>query len=307
MSAVILTILKIIGIVLLSILAFVLLLALLILYVPLRYRITAQKQHNEDEITASAKITYLLHMISGSVSYQDELIKEVRVFGIRIWPRREKKKKDTMAELKTDSSDHIDDVHDTGTGGSEDVLSSDEFTIDWNEEDKDPDDPTPDTCDTYPEDETDQADICDKIEALIQSLTDKYDLATDKIDRIRRDLRFWDRMIHDERNRSAVELIKSVSFKLLRKIAPRRIKGSVCFGFDDPATTGRILMYLAVVYPVMPRKFKVEPDFEKTVLYGNIDIKGRLALITVGIAFLKLYFNKDCKRMYRLYKKHKNK
>ena len=111
-------------------------------------------------------------------------------------------------------------------------------------------------------------------------------------------------MAHDERNLAAFELIKIQVVKFLKRIAPRSVKGYVHFGAQDPATTGQILMYLSIIYPVLPRKLKLEPDFDEALVYGNIDIKGRLALIFVLVYLLRIVMNKDCKRMWRIYKRH---
>ena len=114
-------------------------------------------------------------------------------------------------------------------------------------------------------------------------------------------------MYDDKRNKDAFALIKKEIIRLLKKIAPKKIKGFVHFGFDDPATTGSILMYLAMIYPVLPKKLKIDPSFEDTDIYGAIDVKGRLSLIVPAVSFLKVFFNKDCRRMYRLYKRHSSK
>jgi hypothetical protein len=114
-------------------------------------------------------------------------------------------------------------------------------------------------------------------------------------------------MRNDERNQEAVLYIKKKVLKLLKKLAPKSVKGFVHFGFEDPATTGKILMYLAMIYPVLPRKLIIDPGFDDTDIYGNIFIKGHFSLITPVMCFLGVYFNKDIRRMRRLLKKYKEK
>lgn len=299
MAAVLLTILKVIGIVLLCILGLLLALLLIILFVPIRYRISADKSDPEDDITAFARVSFLLHIISAAFTYNKGTDLCVRLFGIRIYPR--KRKEDHKRRKNTSAADHpADEKPDPIKDENEyHTLLEDDFTIDWNDEEPS----SGDTDNAFAEDDK-ESDIVRKAEELLNKLSDKYESIHDRYKKIRKDIRFWDRMIHDARNQNAVDIIKKQVVRLLKKIAPKRVKGFVHFGFDDPATTGQILVYLSVLYPVLPRMLKIDPGFSDTLLYGNVDIKGRLALITVAVAFLKVYFNKDFRRMYRLYKRH---
>ena len=297
MAAIVLTILKVTGLIILGILAFILLILAIVLFVPIRYRISADKSDPDGDLILRAKVTYLLHIVSGSFSYIKESDMSIRIFGIKIWPKN---------KVKVDRED---------TGHLTVEPEADDFTIDWNDEDvhtgPNPGKEEADTSYTYEHEDEGSSDntesLGEKIDRMIDGIIDKYDLASEKITGIKKDIRFWDKMIHDERNKDAFHVIKAVTLKFLKKIAPRRIKRFIHFGFEDPATTGRILMYLAMLYPVMPRKLTIEPGFSDTLVYGDCDIKGRLCLITVAVCFLKLYFNKDCRRMYRLYKRHTNK
>ena len=302
MGAVIITILKITGIVLLSVLALVLLILCLVLFVPIRYRIDAKKLEPDDDITGSVKITYLLHMISGGAVYDGELDKYGKIFGIKIWPKPDKE----------EDTGGVHEEHDTGGSSSEPASEAEtvpehtvngegDYSIDWNIDE----DSAHNIEDTYQEEDDDESifDICDHI---IEYISEKYGDITGKYEKIRKEIRFWDKMANDTRNRNAVNLIKDLVIKLLKRIAPRKVKGLVHFGFDDPATTGKILMYLAMIYPVLPKKLKIEPDFEEPLVYGNCLIKGNITLFFPVVYFLRIYFNKDCKRMWRIYKKHSN-
>ncbi len=301
MLAVIITILKITGIVLLSILALVLFILCLILFVPIRYRIDAAKPSPEDDITASAKVTYLLHIISGGALYDKEFDKYARLFGIKIWPK-DKKADETVSEsgplhdaASVTESNPPSELHDEEA--PHDMPEEEDYTIDWNTDDK----PV-----ISEEDDDVREDIFDIFDRIIETVSDKYGDITGKYEKIRKEIRFWDKMANDTRNRNAVALIKELVIKLLKKIAPRKVKGLVHFGFDDPATTGKILMYLAMIYPVLPQKLKVEPDFEEAVVYGNCIIKGKITLFFPVVYLIRIYFNRDFKRMWRIYKKHSN-
>ncbi|MBQ1548071.1 MAG: hypothetical protein IIZ61_06720 [Lachnospiraceae bacterium] len=301
-----LTVLKIIGIVLACIIGLVLLLICLVLFVPVRYRINAEKADPEADPVAFAHASFILHILSAKVIYEKKLEIIVRIFGFRLFQDRKSEKK--RRKRKKASED-----------------KKEEYSLDWNEPDDDhrPDEEETDdkadgikteedkienakSEDNKGKDDKSEEGSYEKVEKILNDLSDKYLEYSDKIDRIRREIRFWDRMINDCRNKNAAELIKKETLKLLKKIAPRRIKGFIHFGFDDPATTGTVLMYLSLIYPILPRKLVIDPGFEDTDLYGNIDIKGYIRLIVPLVCVAKVYFNRDFKRMWRIYKKHSN-
>ncbi|MBP3297624.1 MAG: hypothetical protein J6M27_13680, partial [Lachnospiraceae bacterium] len=85
-----LTVLKIIGIVLLSILGFLLVLVLLLLFWPFFYIVEAAKT---EEITAKAKVTWLLHIVVVEVIWQNGLNKRLKLFGIPVYDQKRKEAK----------------------------------------------------------------------------------------------------------------------------------------------------------------------------------------------------------------------
>ena len=64
------------------------------------------------------------------------------------------------------------------------------------------------------------------------------------------------------------------------------------FGFEDPATTGKVLGATSIFYGIYGDKLELEPDFDKTVLYGKYKFKGRIRMCSLLIVALKLYRNK---------------
>ena len=88
MPAVLLTILKITGIVLLCILGFVLLVLLALLIIPFRYRINGRKTETEsdkilDALKAEIHVTWLLHFAHASVIFDRVLDLWIKILGIK--------------------------------------------------------------------------------------------------------------------------------------------------------------------------------------------------------------------------------
>ena len=317
MAAVLLTILKVIGIVLASVVGLALLIIAIVLFVPIRYRISADRSDPDKDPTLNIRISFLLHLLTAGFVYDNGTDKFAKVLWIKIWPKEEKEaESDTPEDSPTieglyehlategDGTQAAEDTESVNEASSADDTAQSEpeepYTIDWN----DPEEPSDDDKD---DEETDS--LWSKIEAFIDRIIEKKKSYEKKYKKLRREIRFWDKMRLDRRNRDAVELIKVNLVKLLKKIAPRSVKGFVHFGFEDPATTGRVLAYVAMIYPVLPQKLIIDPGFEDTdtLIYGKADIKGRLPLIVPGIAFCRIYFNDDCRRMWRIYKRHKDK
>lgn len=89
---------------------------------------------------------------------------------------------------------------------------------------------------------------------------------------------------------------KNILIHLLRHIRPRKIKGNICFGFEEPHLTGQTLGYIAIGYNMLkinPKDIVIEPDFEKKIFKGHIRAKGRFVLLVILIDVLKFYLNED--------------
>lgn len=84
---VLLTILKVIGWILLGILGLILLTVLTVLLVPIRYRADGVWK---EEKYIRGRVTWLLHLLSIRVTYEKELLLEVRVAGFLIYPKKER-------------------------------------------------------------------------------------------------------------------------------------------------------------------------------------------------------------------------
>ena len=102
MISVLLTLLKMIGIVLLSLLGLFLVLLLVVLFVPVRYRI---KGYYKDEFVCHGKITWLLHLVSVSIDYDKEAVTAIRIFGIDISSFLNKKEKNSSDNPTPESPD----------------------------------------------------------------------------------------------------------------------------------------------------------------------------------------------------------
>ncbi len=88
---ILLLILKTAGILLLTLFGLIILAVVLFLFYPIRYRGTGTLQEG-GRLEGKVSVTWLARLIHFRMEYEDGLRWEIRVAGILVWPRRQKKK-----------------------------------------------------------------------------------------------------------------------------------------------------------------------------------------------------------------------
>lgn len=96
MVHILLLILKIIGILLLILLGLFFGIILLVLLVPVRYQAEISRH---EQIQGNVRVSWLLHLVSIAVRYQEGLSFQVKLFGFSIFPRKEKKMAEEVQEV----------------------------------------------------------------------------------------------------------------------------------------------------------------------------------------------------------------
>jgi len=110
-------------------------------------------------------------------------------------------------------------------------------------------------------------------------------------------------ILKEEDTKLVLKLVKDQLVVFIKHIRPRKIKGDIHFGFEDPATTGYITGVLGVIYPMLPKKLAIRPDFENEVLEGDVLMKGSIqSFVLLRIAWI-LYKDKHMKQIIAKIKK----
>lgn len=121
-----------------------------------------------------------------------------------------------------------------------------------------------------------------KLEKKVNQLKDKKEELEKKVNRFKK---FWD-MKCTVRTR---EYLGKYLISILKHIAPKKIKGHMRYGFDEPCTTGQVTGYLSLLPFVYQKGFSLEPDFREKVIEGNVVLKGRIILGYIARIVLKRY------------------
>ena len=310
MLSVLLLILKIIGITIAVILGLILLLVLIVLFVAVKYKGIAVKQGND--IRAGFKVTWLFHIVSVKVNFEDkELRYYVKIFGVQMIPKKVKEKsQDTIKDVvnnedTTALDENVDNnslakpaEEQTSEEQKSEEQTSEEQMIDKNQTEDKPADENP------PENPVDGKKsvfrkIIDKIRNIKYTIKSIYD----KIKNILENIKFYKRVLTSELAHTCYAKVKKILFKLLKHIAPRKLKGNLLIGFEDPATTGQILGYICMFYPIYGNNLNVRADFENKVLDADLKFKGHIRLYVLLIGALRLWRDKNIKKLIAVLKR----
>lgn len=304
-----LLILKIIGIILLSIISLLLIIIALILFVPIRYRIIANKFEDSD-FYAEIKLTWLLHFINILIKYTDDLYYRVRVILIPIKKSDNlKKHKNNSKKTKPDSDDKksIDEGENISDKSVNEDISDNEISKDKEE-----------IVSTSDLDENDDDNIkfdenkgiiykirfvLTKFFEFLFNIKEKLNEAYNTVVNIVKDIDYYINALKDERNKKVISLCLSQASSIINNIKPKVFNGNLAIGIDDPYTMGQILSIYGILFPIIHDKITINPVYDKEVIEGDLYIKGRISVFVLIRAAIKIYFNRDYKRMIKIFKK----
>ena len=102
--------------------------------------------------------------------------------------------------------------------------------------------------------------------------------------------------------REALLHAKKEVLYFLKKAAPKKVTGTVRFGFDDPALTGEALGILGMIYGKLPKDLSIQPDFEQEILRGDVRMKGSFQAVTAAGIALRLFRDQNLRKTIRHFK-----
>lgn len=309
-------ILKTAGIALLVILGLLLAALLAVLFVPVRYRADGSWR---EELTASAAITWLLHLVSIRIAYEKELSVRVSVCGIRI--KTGKKAEPTGSGQRTAAASAPESAaasapEPASESESETAAKPDAGTIPGAMPETAPEaqaaggqenPKAPDTA-KAPEPGKDPESAQDKRRFSFDALKKRLSAAWRKLQGSLQNIRgtakrlyrqfihykaIWDR----EETRQAFHLASAQLCRTLRHVLPRRINVRAAVGTGDPASTGQVLAVQGILYPWLGDKVQIVPDFEEKRFEGEFHLKGQLRAGVVGFYALRLMLDKNVRRL----------
>ena len=304
MLHVLLLILKILLWILLGILGLVLLLILLVLFAPINYKIDA-KYYGKAKVYA--KVRFLVASVAISFDQDEKQLDNViRICGIRLKSKDktddEVDEVDELDELSEDShtqydkvadavEDVVEDIAENVTDNIKETIKDDvEYVL---SDDKEPEDKF-DIWDSDVDLSKKEKNIFGRIKVLFKGLLDKIikvkniilslnsdtisefiEKKTSKIKKIVKRFKiFWNLKCTVKTRAYLKKYLKG----LFKHIAPRKVKGHIRFGFNEPYKTGQITGYLSMLPFVYQKHLQWEPDFYNKVIEGELYLKGKIRL-----------------------------
>ncbi len=322
MLGILLTILKIIGIILLVLIGLILTVVAVILLVPIRYR--GEGTREKKMLLGSVKITWLLHMLSIDISYSSGssggTVLSVRLFGKTIYPKaektpKEKKEKTAKSKPKKNKAPNpqpekresvvrepkrLEEQPEKQSEKSSQIkVDSEKKTDSIQQEIKE----TQETKKSKPHRDP-IAFVRSKFEAIkkkLLAIKDKLLATKANLQKIKNKIEYWKNLLTSEPMKDAIATLWKRTKGLLRHILPRKLTGRVHFGFDDPSMTGKVLAYLSMLYPFTKDNLVIEPEFEteELILEGNLAFRGRIRLGYLVYVALSVVLNKNIRRQYK--------
>lgn len=328
MLHIILLILKIIGIVLLSVIGILFLAIACALFVPVRYRIgvTREEGDNKPPVVAYVKVTWLLHFINVLIRYPAEVIVRVRILIFTVFRIPEKEKKAGRAKQsdknkKNNRSDQNDneerheeteanDVKDADTSTSESTVSEvrDIPAVSTAVKEDEPIEEPEEKKSLFARIRnilTKIKQIIEKIKAFFENIQYTIRKFCDKIKAVLDNIQYYREVFESNPFRQSVQSCKKELGWVLKKLKPDKFEADFIVGMEDPATTGEILAVCGMLYPFIGQHVRVVGDFdcEKTHIEGCVYIRGKVRAITFLRVAIRMYFNKDIKKLIKLLKK----
>lgn len=310
MISILLTILKIIGIILLVLLGVLLTAVLLVLLVPVRYGLHAHRDLQEEApVVARVKVTWLLHLISVYFSYPDAAYIRAKILGITVYRSDKEKKSEKKERSKTkenaETKENTEIKGNTETKESTETKENTENKKGAQQEKEQPKRAAAEQKDAEDEEE-EKPTIKQFLVKLVEKLKNiKYTIRQicDKIKHIVRNIRYYFHVIRSETFKRAFSLCKKQVFSLLKSILPKKIKGKLLIGTGDPASTGQVLAVYGMLYPIIGDNIVITPDFEQQIIEGELQVKGRITVGRLLKVAIVVFFNKDIRRVIKLLKR----
>ena len=339
----ILLILKIIGIALLAVIGLLLLTIVCVLFVPVRYRVRAGRQEGEGQPPAEVfvKVTWLLHLVNLSVRYPADVTVRARILCFTLFrlPQKKKKhgrktkaarqpkpesrtdkKKQTAAEEKT--AEPVTTPPETERERQAGEISAESGQEPVYEPYQAFDEGTPfgeapdrgeaaepgasasvfgrigaffDRC----------RQIVEKIKGLFQNIRYTIRRICDKIKSVSDNIQYYREVMESEPFQASLSLCKGQLMRIFGMLKPDRFEAEALIDMADPAVTGEILAVYGMLYPLIGQHVRLTGSFacERTKIEGRLYLRGKVRVFTLIRAAVRVYFDRDIRKLIRLLKK----
>lgn len=322
MISVLLTIVKIIGIVLLCILGLLLLVLLSVLLVPLRYQ--AEGSCREEKWNAAARVTWLCHLLCVQAGYQADAgpFWRVRILGFPLIDSRRTKtgqsqKTSSQKAAESEEKDKTEPIPDISpevldslpgespppeqtekkSGAKPETEKSTSRNAVRETEEPEQKQARGDAKKEQKAEEKNQKKEKRKQEQAKKSVQ-KEEKQKERAARREKAEDLLD-LLQNKENQCSLRMVKSQAGKLLHHILPQKIRLVGRIGLSDPAATGQLMGLVYAFYPLYGDSIRLTGDFEEKVMEGELFLKGRIRIGSLIIIAARVVLDKNIRRMIK--------
>ena len=276
--------LKVIGIILLVVLALILTALFCVLFVPVKYRAVGSFENTD--IRAKAHVSWLFHLFALHIEYADETDGYIRLAFVKrkLFDDADSDYENDEKAAEASDDDVMDEAAKTETEDkvSENTGDEPKISADENQHIKQ------------------QTKLTHQKTYKKRNKKSHKKQFKEKSEKIKNCIYKLKREYSDERNKAAFLHLKKELFIILKRICPRRLKLTMVYSTGSPDTTGISLGILACFPVGYTNRWQITPDFESEKPYakGSFDIKGHVIVISILAATLRILFDKNCRRLY---------
>lgn len=316
-------ILKALGILLLVLLFLVLLIVCTVLFLPFCYRAQVLKEEEGFAcVKASGRVSWLFGAVALTASYEEQNPEaQILLFGasLETWKRRLKKIRRGEASVprtEENETENALEAEKTAEQKAPDQKEKQQKVTaqkEQPEQEQEPDAPKKSILERFfgrieylPEK------LLNLASRLLQTAFRLLELPfrlleklEQKIQAGRRLKRKWEsvkKFFRSKMFREALLHAKKEVLYFLKKAAPKKVTGTVRFGFNDPALTGETLGILGMIYGKLPKDLSIQPDFEQEILQGDVRMKGSFQAVTAAGIALRLFRDQNLRKTIRHFK-----
>lgn len=291
----ILTVLKVTGIVLLVILGLLIFILCLLVFVPIHYQFTGSFY---SLLQAEASVKWRPVMLNAVISCKNREIKYViRLFGQVIMTNTDEKVS-WLGRKFFVFEDEAEDVFQKPEENTEEIGISQAEAKKHFEEESDEGaiifkESSQRKIGGEREKISNRETLFYRMQKKIRVLRKKVHMIMDKLKEINKKKEALLKVYHSKRFELAKKDVIAYGREVFDIIKPDELEGLIRFGLDNPADTGQILGIISMVLPLYDEFLTVQPNFEEACLEGNLKGKGKIRLYSVLKLALKVIFNKN--------------
>ena len=262
---IILSILRILGLILLGILFVAVLLIIFVLFIPIRYGIYSEKKEN-NEFIAKVNVSWFLKFLNCHYCYENEASKfAVKILGFTIISDQKKVKVEHDIKERDKESNQAEQIKSEQTQSEQ----------------------------AKPEQEENYRQEIDKEESI--SFKEKINNAKAKIDLVIEKIKY----IYNYQQRAEIQSL-TINYikKIISTLKPKVFKINGEIGFESPDITGYFTIGASVL-EFINLDINLKENFEKQIVAGEVIIKGKFRVWSVLWPTIKYILKKPIRNLIK--------